>query len=243
MTHGTDTLEETAYFLNLVIKSDKAVVMTGAMRAPGSLGADSPVNLYEAVEVAAAPQSKGRGVMVVMNDQIHYARDVTKQNSMRLDAFQSPDRGPAGLVAEGHVVLFAKPTSRYGSQSQFGLSDLPDELPPVVIIYAYANMGREAIDAAVQPGVKGIVIAGVENGKVQHVDSAVRQQLSDGSLVRVMREWCKPFPGFYLYVPTREQMPPKVRAFMDFLVEKRAQLALKSQQRIRGTATSNYQQG
>jgi len=168
ITHGTDTIEETAYFLNLVMKSDKPVVMTGSMRTPTALGADGPANLFDAVEVAADPQAKGRGVMVVMNGQIHYARDVTKQNSMRLDAFQSPNRGPAGLVAEGHVALFARPIERYGLGSEFVLADVTD-LPRVEIFYAYANMGREAIDNAVQRDVKGIVIAGVGNGDMPHV--------------------------------------------------------------------------
>ena len=165
ITHGTDTMEETAYFLNLVMKSDKAVVMTGSMRTPGALGADGPANLFDAVEVAAHPQARGRGVMVVMNGQVHYARDVTKQNNMRLDALQSPNRGPAGLVAEGHVVLFARPIERYGLRSVFTLADAA-ELPRVEILYAYANMGRELIDNALQRGVKGIVIAGVGNGNM-----------------------------------------------------------------------------
>ncbi len=168
ITHGTDTMEETAYFLHLVVRSDKPVVMTGAMRTSDAVAADGPANLLDAVQVAAAPQAAGRGVMVVMNDQVFDARDVTKTNNMRLDAFQSPNRGPEGLVAAGYVVLYAKPTTRYGLQSDFSVDNV-SALPSVEIFYASANMGRAQIDDAVQRGVKGIVIAGVGNGNLSQV--------------------------------------------------------------------------
>lgn len=167
ITHGTDTLEETAYFLHLVMKNEKPVVMTGAMRNFGSLGADGPANLFNSVEVAINPQAKDRGVMVVMNDQIFSARDVTKQNSMRPDAFQSPNRGPEGFVAEGHVVFFGKPAGRYGLKSELAIENATG-FPPVEVFYGYANMGRAAIDNAVQRGVKGIVIAAAGNGDLSH---------------------------------------------------------------------------
>jgi len=114
--------------------------------------------------------------MVVMNGQIFSARDVTKQNSMRLDAFQSPNRGPEGFVAESHVVFFGKPSGRYGLTSEFAIEN-DTSLPAVEIFYGYANMGRAAIDNAVERGFKGIVIAAVGNGNLSHAATEGLAQL------------------------------------------------------------------
>jgi L-asparaginase len=165
ITHGTDTMEETGYFLSLTVHSDKPIVMVGSMRPATSLSADGPMNLYEAVAVATSPEAKGRGVMVVLNDQIHYAREVEKQNTTALDTFHSPNRGPAGHVSGEHVTFFAAPARIHGDQSAFSIAGL-DALPKVEIIYAYANVGRDFIDYAVKNGAKGIVVAGVGDGNM-----------------------------------------------------------------------------
>lgn len=163
ITHGTDTMEETAYFLNLVVKSHKPVVMVGSMRPATALSADGPANLYNAVAVAVHPNATGRGVLVVLNDEIHYAREVEKRNTTQLDTFKSPNRGRAGVVNTGAVYFFNKPAMLHTTASEFSVDDT-DVLPRVEIIHSYANLGRDFIDYAVERGAKGIVLAGVGDG-------------------------------------------------------------------------------
>jgi L-asparaginase len=163
ITHGTDTLEETSYFLNLVVKSSKPVVMVGSMRPATAISADGPMNLYNAVAVAAHPDAKGRGVMAVLNDETHFAREIQKQNSTQLDTFKSPNRGRAGLVNTGTVYFFSKPVPKHTTETEFSIEGA-DSLPRVEIFYAYANVGREFIDSAVKTRVNGIVLAGVGDG-------------------------------------------------------------------------------
>jgi L-asparaginase len=165
ITHGTDTMEETGYFLSLVLKTQKPIVMAGSMRPATSLSADGPMNLSEAVAVAANPDARNCGVLIVLNDQIHYAREVEKQNTTALDTFKSPNRGPAGHVGGSAVSLFARPATTYGEASVFSVDDI-GALPKVDIVYAYANMGRDLIDSAVKNGAKGIVVAGVGDGNM-----------------------------------------------------------------------------
>jgi L-asparaginase len=168
ITHGTDTMEETGYFLSLVVKTQKPIVMVGSMRPATSLSGDGPMNLYGAVAVAANPEARNRGVLIVLNDQIHYAREATKQNTIALDTFTSPNRGPAGHINGAAVSLFARPATTYGESSAFSIDDL-GSLPKVDIVYAYANMGRDFIDLAVKNGAKGIVVAGVGDGNMTKV--------------------------------------------------------------------------
>jgi len=163
ITHGTDTMEETGYFLNLVVKSKKPVVMVGSMRPATSISADGPMNLYNGVAVAAHPEAQGRGVMVVINDEIHYAREIEKQNSTQLDTFKSPNRGRAGVINTGAPIFFARQVPCHTAASEFSIEGVT-ELPRVEIMYAHANMGGEFIDYAVKGGVKGIVLAGVGDG-------------------------------------------------------------------------------
>ena len=125
------------------VKSDKPVVLVGSMRPATAISADGPANLYNAVAVAADPGAKGRGVLVVLNDQIHAARDVYKTNTTNVDTFKSPDRGPAGLVDTGHASFFEAPAGRHTVRSEFSVDGV-DSLPRVDIVYAYANMGRDA---------------------------------------------------------------------------------------------------
>jgi L-asparaginase len=121
ITHGTDTMEETGYFLSLVIKTQKPIIMVGSMRPATSISADGPMNLYEAVAAAASPEARGRGVLVVINDQIHFARDVEKRNTTALDTFESPNRGPAGHVVGSAVTFFARPVTTFGESSAFSI--------------------------------------------------------------------------------------------------------------------------
>ena len=165
ITHGTDTLEETSYFLSLVTKSDKPVVMVGSMRPATATSADGPGNIYNGVAVAASPQAKGRGTLVALNDEFHYARNVVKTDTTSVQTFRSLNRGPAGVVHTGKVEWFQPMDSRLGPQSEFSVDSL-DKLPRVDIIYAHANMSPDLIDAAVRNGAKGIVIAGVGDGNM-----------------------------------------------------------------------------
>ena len=165
VTHGTDTMEETAYFLNLVVRTDKPVVLVGAMRPATAISADGPMNLFNAVAVAAAPAAGGRGVLVVANDEIHFAREVTKTNTTQVGTFRATHRGLAGVVNSGRLHLYGPPTRRHTRQSEFSLAGLT-ALPRVDILYAHAGMDRRLIDAAVQTGARGIVIAGVGDGNL-----------------------------------------------------------------------------
>jgi L-asparaginase len=163
ITHGTDTMEETGYFLNLVTKSDKPVVLVGSMRPATAVSADGPLNLYNAVAVAGSKDARGRGVLVVLNDVIHYARETTKTNTTSLDTFHSPNRGPAGFVLFGNPRWFSKPCWKHTVESVFA-GAIPDALPRVDIVYAHANVGPELAKAAIASGAKGLVLAGVGDG-------------------------------------------------------------------------------
>jgi len=165
ITHGTDTIEETAYFLSLVVKSDKPVVLVGSMRPATAIGADGPANLYDAVALAANPEAKGRGPLVVLNDEIHYAHEVEKTNSTQLDTFKSPNRGRAGVMNTGKTYFFSQNTARHTTKSELSVDGKEvKDLPRVEVVYSYANFGRDTIDFLVGKGVKGIVLAGVGDG-------------------------------------------------------------------------------
>lgn len=163
ITHGTDTMEETAYFLNLVVKSDKPIVMVGAMRNSGSLSADGPLNIFNAVNVAMNKEAAGKGVMVVMNDEIHAAREVTKTNTTAVDTFKSPNSGKIGTVFYGNVKFYMNPTRKHTVNSAFDITKIK-ELPRVDIIYSHSNDNPDFVNVAVKNGAKGIVNAGMGNG-------------------------------------------------------------------------------
>jgi len=165
ITHGTDTIEETAYFLNLVVKSDKPIVLTAAMRPSTALSADGPLNFYNAVAVAANPDAAKRGVLVVVNDWIHGASSLTKTSTTAVQTFLSPLSGLIGTVAYGVVEFYRGPVGRNTMGSEFATGTLTS-LPRVDIIMAYENMDGALIDAAVAAGAKGLVIAGVGNGNL-----------------------------------------------------------------------------
>ena len=163
ITHGTDTMEETAYFLNLVVKSDKPIVFKGAMRNSGSLSADGPLNIYNALSVAISKEAAGKGVVVVMNDEIHAAREVTKSDTTAVDTFKSPNSGKIGTAYYGNVKFYMNPLRKHTVNSAFDIAKIK-ELPRVDIIYSHVNDNPDFINLAVKNGAKGIVNAGMGNG-------------------------------------------------------------------------------
>jgi L-asparaginase len=180
ITHGTDTIEETAYFLNLVVKSKKPVVMTAAMRPATALSADGPLNFFNAVAVAANKDAAGRGVLVVINDWIHGAASLTKTSTTAVQTFLSPQSGLIGTVAYGKTEFFRGPIGKHTADTEFSLSGVT-ALPRVDIIMAHENMDGALIDAAVAAGARGLVIAGVGNGNLtQAAVSALAAQAKKG---------------------------------------------------------------
>ena len=165
ITHGTDTMEETAFFLNLVVKGEKPVVMVGSMRPSTAVSADGPLNLYNAVGVAIDPNAKGRGVLVVMNDWIHAAHSLTKTSTTAIQTFMSPLRGVVGVANYGTNDFYNTPQWKHTSATEFNVADV-NKLPRVDIIFACADMSPDLIDSAVANGAKGLVIAGVGNGNM-----------------------------------------------------------------------------
>ena len=165
ITHGTDTMEETAYFLNLVVKTDKPVVLTGSMRPSTSLSADGPLNIYNAVGVASDPRARGRGVLVVANDDIHGARAITKRHTTDVQTFISPEAGLIGVCLFDSRDFVRMPARAHTTATPFKVA-AGQTLPRVDIIYAHAGMSPDLIDAAVANGAKGIVIAGVGDGNM-----------------------------------------------------------------------------
>ncbi|OQA06250.1 MAG: L-asparaginase [bacterium ADurb.Bin374] len=163
VTHGTDTLEETAYFLHLTVKSRKPVVVTGSMRASTSMSADGPMNLFNAVSVAASPLSHGKGVLVVLNDRIHSAREVTKTSTTAVDTFQSPNAGPLGTVYYGKVAFERLPARRHTLATPFNVAGR-ETLPRVFITYGHADNTPELVEAVIRARPDGVVNAGVGNG-------------------------------------------------------------------------------
>jgi L-asparaginase len=188
ITHGTDTLEETAYFLNLVVKSDEPVVLVGSMRPSTAVSADGPLNLYNAVGVAADPQAKGRGVLVLMNDWIHGAHSLTKTSTTAVQTFMSPLRGLVGTAAYGNNDFYSTPPWKHTTGSEFDVSGVT-KLPRVDILFACADMSPDLIEAAAASGAKGIVIAGVGNGNMNKVslDAAARVAKKGVVVVRSSR--------------------------------------------------------
>jgi len=184
ITHGTDTMEETAFFLNLVVRSEKPVVLVGAMRPATAISADGPMNLFNAVAVAAHPGTRGRGVLVVANDEIHFAREIAKTNTTQVGTFHSGHRGLAGLVNAGRLHFYAPPVRRHSARSEFSL-DGGKALPRVDIVYAHAGMGRELIDAAVKAGARGLVLAGVGDGNLSAVALAAAAEAATAGVAVV----------------------------------------------------------
>lgn len=172
VTHGTDTMEETAYFLNLVLKTNKPVVVTGSMRPSTAISADGPINLYNSVAVAGSSEAKGKGVLIVMNDRIYDARDCTKTNTSTVDTFQSPNTGAIGYVDFGNIKMYKNPTRKHTAASEFDITNVT-ELPKVDIVYEYEGGATDVINGIKSnKNLKGIVVAGVGDGNLYTTDFA-----------------------------------------------------------------------
>jgi L-asparaginase len=172
ITHGTNTIEETAYFLNLTLKTEKPVVVVGSMRPSSALGADGYLNLLNAVRVAADPDARGRGCVLVMNDMIFNGRDVTKNATYRVEAFQSRDLGPLGFAdADGKVLFYHQPLRRHTVDTEFDVQSLPG-LPRVDIVVSYVGADGTMIEAAARAGAKGIVSAATGAGRPTPAEDA-----------------------------------------------------------------------
>lgn len=163
ITHGTDTMEETSYFLTLVTKSEKPVVLTGSMRPSTAMSADGPLNIYNAVAVAADPNARGRGVLVAQDDDIHSAHDIVKTHTTDVATMKSGEAGLVGVSLFGKNTWYRRPANVHTSKSEFSITGV-NALPRVDIIYAHANMSPDLITSAVANGAKGIIIAGVGDG-------------------------------------------------------------------------------
>lgn len=188
ITHGTDTMEETAYFLNLVVKSDKPVVLTGSMRPATAMSADGPLNIYNAVALAADPHAHGRGVLVGIDDDVHGAHAVTKTHPTDVETFRSHEEGLVGVCLFGKCDFFRTPVELNTTKSEFAVT-AESKLPRVDILYAHADMSPDLIDAAVAKGAKGLVIAGVGDGNMTTaaLDAVKRARKKDVVVVRASR--------------------------------------------------------
>ena len=166
ITHGSDTLEESAYFLHLVLKSHKPVVFTAAIRPFSAIGSDAIKNLYNAISLAGHKESSHKGVMVVMNDKIYSAREVSKTHTLNLEAFNAPNSGAMGYIIDGEIFFHTMPLKPHTQDTPFNIQDL-DILPKVDIVYSYCNDGSKvAIEAFVKVGSEGLIIAGSGAGSI-----------------------------------------------------------------------------
>lgn len=186
ITHGTETIEQTAYFLNLVVKSSKPVIVVGAMRPSSALSADGPMNLYKAVMVAATQEAHDKGVLIVMNDRIGAARFINKLSNWNVDAFGSMEQGYLGDVVSGIVRFYQAPLIAHTYQTEFNIEGL-ESLPPVEILYgSLGTVSTAMIDAAVEDGVKGIIIAGGVSGEA---DDRLNELMTNGEVIVVSSFW------------------------------------------------------
>ncbi|WP_130802746.1 type II asparaginase [Acinetobacter ihumii] len=197
ITHGTDTLEETAFFLNLVIHTDKPIVLVGSMRPSTALSADGPLNLYSAVALAASDEAKNKGVMVLMNDSIFAARDVTKTINIHTNAFAS-QWGALGTLVEGKPYWFRNSVKRFNNASEFNIENIKgDQLPLVQIVYGSDSMLPDAYSAYAKAGAKAIIHAGTGNGSVANYIVPTLKQLHDEQGIQIIRSSRVP-QGFVL---------------------------------------------
>jgi L-asparaginase len=169
VTHGTSTLEETAYFLHLTVRHDRPIVLVGAQRPSTAISADGPLNLLNAVRTASAPHARGKGVLVVMNDEINGARDVTKSNTYRVETFRSGELGFLGYVDDDKVSFYKASTRRHTVRSEFVLSEVA-KLPRVEIVASYAESSTTALRALASEGVDGIIFASPGAGSLSDAE-------------------------------------------------------------------------
>ncbi|MBQ9273681.1 MAG: asparaginase [Succinivibrio sp.] len=187
ITHGTDTMDETAYFLNLVVKTKKPVVITGSMRPSTANSADGPMNLHQAVALAASREARGKGVMVMFSDRIYGARDVRKVNTFGVNAFSSGEYGCMGYVIDDNVTFYDLPSRQHTTDTEFSASFLKT-LPKVAVAYFNVDSPGSILDYYASQGYRGVVIAGAGNGEYS-VDwkDAVKRHQDDLVVVRSSR--------------------------------------------------------
>jgi L-asparaginase len=225
-THGTNTIEETAYFMNLTVRSEKPVVIVGAQRPFSTLSSDGPLNLLNAIRVAVDPVSRGKGTLVVLNDEINAARDVTKSNTYRTETFQSRELGILGYADPDRVVFYRAPVRKHTVQSQFDLMQIGD-IPKVTILYSYTGDDGDLAKAAVAAGAKGLVIAGTGAGHTQNARKILKELADSTGVVvvrsarvgagRVIREDNWQEPGF---VAADNLSPQKARILLQLALSK-----------------------
>ena len=203
VTHGTATLEETAYFLHLAVKTDKPVVVTGAMRPPTSIGTDADANLMDAVRIAAAPHAGGMGVLTVLNNEIHSARDVSKSNTFRVETFRPNELGFLGYSdSDGRVVFYRAPLRKHTTATPFDVEGR-DSMPRVEIVYSYAGADGAIVDAVRQMRPDGLVVAGFGGGTYPpaFIDAAARAVEDDIPVVLASRSTA----GRVVMTPRKEE--------------------------------------
>ncbi len=183
ITHGTDTQEETAYFLSLTLRYDNPVVITGSMRPATGISADGPKNLYDAVVVAASPKSHNAGVLLAFNEYIFSGRDAVKTSTTHLNAFTAPNSGPIGQVYDGKVMFYEKELRKSNKQTPFDITG-KDKLPVVAVDVLYCDAPATALNAYVNSGVDGIVTGGLGNGNLNKANTAaVENAIKKGIVV------------------------------------------------------------
>lgn len=228
VTIGSNTSEEMAYFLNLVIHSDKPIAVTAAQRARGSRSEDSSRNFLDAVATASSPDAKGKGVMLVVNELIHSARDVTKSVVSRVDTWQSPDIGALGVVSGGKAVFYRTPTRRHTTRSEFTLNGISkaNQLPKVEVVYSHIDADPGLIRAAVtQLGAQGVVVAGLATGRAHMGQDAELQQIAERRGIPVVMGNRGGSGRISSTASTSTDAPPYIGA--DNLTPQKAQILLK----------------
>jgi L-asparaginase len=224
VTTGTDTMEEFAYWLDLTVRSHKPVVLTGSMRPWTVIGTEAPANLYNAISLAASGKTACNGTVIMLNDEIQAARDVTKTNAVRMDTFQSREVGVLGYVDETRIrMLRATPRAQYCDDSRkwatpFDLSKVDREkLPRVEVVYSYQDAGGEAISAFADAGVRGIVTAGTGTGGISGAQSAARTAAVAKGVVFVSTTRTgsgSVYGGTGAVVPGEDLLPQKARLLL-----------------------------
>lgn len=175
ITHGTDSMEETAYFLHLTVHTDKPIIITGSMRPAGAISADGPLNLLQAVQVARTPESHGKGVLVVLNGYIDGARDVTKMNTINVATFGSPNTGHMGIVQDGVAHFYSVPVRKHTMDSEFGVEQ---DLPRVDILTCYAGIEEVMGLAILATNPAGLILTGLGHGTIPQVIRNITKNLS-----------------------------------------------------------------
>lgn len=231
VTHGTNTMAETAYYMNLTVNTDKPIVFVGSQRPWTGLSGDGPRNLYDAVRVAASPEARGKGVLHAMNQFINTARDVDKTSAYRVNTFKGVDVGAIGFADPDRVRFYREPVRRHTTQSEFAGKDY-SSLPPVEVAYAYRDAPGYLIDAMVAHGAKGIVVEGTGAGSATSSQTEAIKRAQASGVVVVMtartdggRVQDTPRRREALIVPGDNLKPEKARILLQLALTQSSDLA------------------